>query len=196
MIFPARELLPTDEVRARAAALVREQPWGAAHWERLAEGQSFDGMESWLPWLCEREHLLSDLLPPEALVLLCEPRRIRDRAQELLDDEAALAATLATTWGADGDDAPRLSLPFDRLLAHTAAGATNVLSDARVARHPAAPGDRLRSGGRVAASGSASGSRSCGRDGYRVVLAADGTGERATPRRRAPRGRRRQHPRR
>ena len=36
---------------------------------------------------------------------------------ELLDEEAALAATLASTWGAGGEEFPRLHLPFDRLLA-------------------------------------------------------------------------------
>src|SRR5580704_5471410 len=50
-IFPVRELLPTEEVQARAAELARTQPWGAEQWERLADGQTFDGMESWLPWL-------------------------------------------------------------------------------------------------------------------------------------------------
>ena len=71
-IFPTRELLPTDDVRERAAALVSQQPWGREQWERLAEGQLFDGMESWLPWLTDREHLLTDLLPNDALVLLVE----------------------------------------------------------------------------------------------------------------------------
>ena len=52
-IFPCRELLPTDDVRARAAALVAIEPWGREQWERLAEGQTFDGMESWLPWLVD-----------------------------------------------------------------------------------------------------------------------------------------------
>ena len=52
-IFGCRELLPTDEVRARAEALVATQPWGREQWERLAEGQTFDGMESWLPWLVD-----------------------------------------------------------------------------------------------------------------------------------------------
>jgi transcription-repair coupling factor (superfamily II helicase) len=128
-VFPARELLPTDDVRARAAELAREQPWGAEQWERLAEGARFDGMESWLPWLTADEHLLTDLLPADSLVLLCEPRRLRDRAQELLDEEAHLAAALAPTWGAPpGDELPRLSLGFERLLAHTAGGWTPVLT--------------------------------------------------------------------
>jgi transcription-repair coupling factor (superfamily II helicase) len=128
-IFPTRELLPTDDVRARAASLLTEQPWGREQWDRLAEGQVFDGMESWLPWLTDREHLLTDLLPDTALALLVEPKRMRDRAQELLDEEASLAGTLAVTWGAGAErDLPRLSLDFDRLLAHTRAGAVSLLA--------------------------------------------------------------------
>ncbi|HEX6596164.1 MAG TPA: transcription-repair coupling factor, partial [Acidimicrobiales bacterium] len=128
-LFPSREVLPTDDVRERAARLVGEEPWGREQWERLAQGLTFDGMESWLPWLSDREHLLPDLLPDDALVLLVEPKRTRDRAQELLDEEVSLASTLSATWGATpGRDFPRLSLPFDRLLAHTKAGATAVLA--------------------------------------------------------------------
>ncbi|CAN5555293.1 hypothetical protein BH18ACT1_BH18ACT1_10960 [soil metagenome] len=83
-IFGCRELLPTDEVRARAAGLLRTQPWGREQWERLGEGQVFDGMESWLPWLAPDEHVLLDLVPSTAQVLLLEPRRLRDRAADLL----------------------------------------------------------------------------------------------------------------
>ena len=62
-IFGCRELLPTDEVRARAArARWRLEPWGREQWERLAEGQTFDGMESWLPWLADDERVLLDLI--------------------------------------------------------------------------------------------------------------------------------------
>jgi len=179
VVFPAREVLPGPEVRERAAALVRSEPWGAEAWERLADGQTFDGMESWLPWLTADERLLPDLLPADALMLTCEPRRMRDRAQELLDEEAALAATLATTWGATERGSrrewPRLSLPFDRLLAHTTASTTNVLAtpEGPATPHLAATAfdpvvgdtaglaDRLQ---RLAAEGS------------RVVLAADGAG--------------------
>jgi transcription-repair coupling factor (superfamily II helicase) len=182
-VFPARELLSTPEVRERARALVRAEPWGAESWERLAEGQSFDGMESWLPWLTEDEHLLPDLLPSDGLVLVCEPRRMRDRAQELLDEEAALADSLATTWGATtrgraGDAWPRLSLPFDRVLAHSTAGATQVLSapEGPATPHLAATafdpvvGDTMALADRL---------RRLASDGSRVVLAADGEGSAA-----------------
>ena len=82
-------------------------------------------MESWLPYVHPQEDLLPDLLPPGSQVVLVEPRRIRDRAVQLLDEEAALAETLALTWGvADGahDAFPRLHLPFDRLLQDSKAG--------------------------------------------------------------------------
>jgi transcription-repair coupling factor (superfamily II helicase) len=125
-LFGCRELLPTADIRARAAALVGEAPWGREQWERLSEGHTFDGMESWLPWLSPDERLLVDLIPSGGLVLLVEPRRMRDRAGELLDEEAALAATLAQTWGAAGEEFPPLHLPFDRLLSRTGAAAWTV----------------------------------------------------------------------
>ncbi|MDQ1431825.1 MAG: hypothetical protein QOF40_2427 [Actinomycetota bacterium] len=175
-IFPTRELLPTDEVRARAAALLTEQPWGREQWERLAEGQVFDGMESWLPWLTDREHLLTDLLPDNALALLVEPKRMRDRAQELLDEEASLAGTLAVTWGAGAErELPRLSLDFDRLLAHTRAGAVSLLA---TPENPDTPRLAASAFDPVVGDSEALARRlrALAGDGYRVVLAAEGTG--------------------
>jgi len=124
-IFPCRELLPTDEVRERAEALVAKQPWGREQWERLSGGLTFDGMESWLPWLTEGEHTLFDLLDDSAQVLLVDPRRMRDRAADILAEEADLANTLAVTWEATGEF-PSLHLPFDRLLATTNAPAWTI----------------------------------------------------------------------
>ena len=129
-IFGCRELLPTDEVRERAERLIALEPWGREQWERLSQGQVFEGMESWLPWLTEGEHVLFDLVGDDALVLLLEPRRMRDRAADLLHEEADLAASLAKTWSAVAsggeEDFPRLHLPFDRLLSHTSAAAWTV----------------------------------------------------------------------
>ena len=174
-LFGCRELRPTDEVRERARKLVASAPWGREQWERLAEGLVFDGMESWLPWLADDEHLLVDLLPAGALVLLVEPRRMRDRAGELLDEEAALASTLASTWGANGEEFPRLHLPFDRLLARTEAAAWTVTAA------PEGPGTEV-----VAATGwdpvVGDGERLIGQlrglqaDGYRIVVCAEGRG--------------------
>lgn len=180
-LFGCRELLPTDEVRARANQLVGREPWGREQWERLAEGLTFDGMESWLPWMAEDEHLLADLIGPDAQVLLVEPRRMRDRAAEVLDEEGALADTLAQTWGArtsaaSGEEPfPRLHLPFDRLLAHTRAPAWSVTAAAEGPNTATllasgwdpvvGDGDRLvKQLAELAA------------DGFRVVVCADGKG--------------------
>jgi transcription-repair coupling factor (superfamily II helicase) len=177
-IFPCRELLPTAEVRARAEALVAEEPWGREQWERLAEGLTFDGMESWLPWLTDNEHLMFDLLDPTALVLLVEPRRMRDRAADILAEEADLAATLARTWGAgsEGDRSfPQLHLPFDRLLAHSEAAAWTVTTapeGPEVVTIAAAGWDPVVGDG----SGLVRQLEQLLAEGYRIVVGADGAG--------------------
>ncbi|MEO6627352.1 MAG: CarD family transcriptional regulator, partial [Aquihabitans sp.] len=112
-VFPCRELLPTEDVRARAEKLIATEPWGREQWERLAEGQLFDGMESWLPWLVSDHRTIVDLIPDGGQVLVLEPRRLRDRAADLMAEEADLAASLARTWEV-GDDRefPRLHADF------------------------------------------------------------------------------------
>src|SRR5438105_1667718 len=175
-VFPCRELLPTEAVRARAEKLIGAEPWGRAQWERLSEGLLFDGMESWLPWLTDDERLLPDLLPDEALVLLVEPGRMRDRVGELNDEEESLARSLSSTWGLpEGHELPRLTLPFDRLLRHTGADAWTVLAapDRPDTPHIAGTpiegvhGDPSAFAGRV---------RGLLDGGYRIVFAADGAG--------------------
>src|SRR5580658_8874304 len=126
-LYGCRELVVTPALRSAASALVTRRPWGASVWENLAEGAQFDGMESWLPFLDDTERVLPDLLLAGAQVVLVEPRRIRDRGVQLLDEEAALAETLAATWGAkeaDEESFPRLHVPFERLLSESAAGVT------------------------------------------------------------------------
>jgi transcription-repair coupling factor (superfamily II helicase) len=143
-IYGCRELLPDEEVRTRAEALVASAPWGRSQWERLARGEQFDGMESWLPWVHPEEVLLTDHLGAGARVVLVEPRRVRDRALELTAEEADLGRVLAATWGLDpegGDALPRLHLDFDRLLARCPAP---VLSLPVVAEGPGVPAVTVR----------------------------------------------------
>ena len=121
-IFPARELRIDDALRDRARGLVASEPWAREHFERIAEGIAFDGMESWLPWLVADERLVTELLGDDAKVVLIEPRRLRDRARDLLAEEADLARTLASTWARDPErEFPSLHVDVDRLLAHNAA---------------------------------------------------------------------------
>jgi len=173
-IFPCRELMPTDDVRARAAALVSTQPWGREQWERLAEGLVFDGMESWLPWLTADEHVAFDLLGPDALVLLVEPGRLRSRAEDLIAEEGDLARHLArTTWDVPDDTAiPTLHLPFERLLTHTDAPVWTVTGTGESPDTPT-----VRSVGWNPVVGDAAGlvgqARDAIADGVRMVAAAD-----------------------
>ncbi len=147
-VFGCREVRPTDALRARARALVHEAPWAAEVWERLAAGELFEGMESWLPWLAPKEELITDHLEPGSLVALVEPRRLRDRAIGLADEEAALVEALATTWGlTDPAAVPRLHASFDRLLARSGAPALSLVS---VAEGPSTPALRVAGFERIA----------------------------------------------
>ena len=121
-IFPCREIIPDSAMRERAERLMAESPWGREQWQRYADGEFFDGMESWLPWFDDRSQVVGDLLGDDAHVLLIEPTRLQRRAEELLAEEADLAATLATTWGAVeavGEGLARLHVDFDRGLSGT-----------------------------------------------------------------------------
>ena len=174
-IFPARELVPTDEVRARAAALVGAEPWGREQWERLSEGTLFDGMESWLPWLVDQPLLLTDVLPATAKVVLVEPRRMRDRADDLLAEEDDLARALASTWGRDPDlGFPRLHAESSRLLA----AGQQVWTVSSAPETPDSPMVAATGWGPVVGDGEglATRLRELLTQQYRVVVAADGEG--------------------
>ncbi|HKH88092.1 MAG TPA: CarD family transcriptional regulator, partial [Acidimicrobiales bacterium] len=177
-IFGCRELVLTDEVRARARQLAADSPIARDVFERIADGLLFDGMESWLPWLTHSERLFTDLLDPDARVVLVDPRRLRDRASELIAEETALADTLASTWTTDPGvpvAMAHLHLPFDRLLSKTGARLASLLPTADRAdttviaarSWPPVLGD---------AAGLARRLGELARSGHRVVICADGRG--------------------
>ena len=179
-IHPCRELIPDEEVRARAAELVAEQPWGREQWDRLAEGELFDGMESWLPWLSGDERVLFDLVDDDALVVVVEPRRLRDRIADLQAEEEALADSLATTWGADVAAFPRLHTGWDRLLLHTDAPVWVIDSVPEGPRVDTVPASGWHTGPGAAAGEGRQGvggrlARLLAED-HRVVVVADGEG--------------------
>jgi transcription-repair coupling factor (superfamily II helicase) len=180
-IFGCRELVSTPEVRERAKALFATEPWGRASWERLAEGLVFDGMESWLPWLTAEEQVLPDLLTKGAQVIVVEPDRMRNRAAELVEEEAALAQTLAQTWGArphgvSGHEGfPALHLDFERMLARTEAPELAMLSAPESPRTPTI----TASGWDPAAHGLVKQLADMAAGGWRVTVCAEGTGSAA-----------------
>jgi len=83
-----RELLLTDPVRERAAALARtheNNPPLRELLEHLSQGIPAEGMESLIPALVGAElQLLTDLLPSGALVLVADPERVRTRSADLV----------------------------------------------------------------------------------------------------------------
>jgi transcription-repair coupling factor (superfamily II helicase) len=119
--YPAREFrVDSDELAARARALLRSDLWNASVWDRLAERQHFSGMESWMPWLSAERSLL-DELGDEVTVVVVEPERALGRASDLADEESELAAALAPTWGEGAPEAgehPPLFMDLRTALAH------------------------------------------------------------------------------
>ncbi|MEY9904100.1 transcription-repair coupling factor (superfamily II helicase) [Catenulispora sp. MAP12-49] len=94
---PCRELLLTDEVRKRAAALMEEHPELADILGKVSEGIGVEGMESLAPVLVDEMELLIDLLPAGSPMVLCDPERVRTRAADLA---ATSAEFLDASWAA------------------------------------------------------------------------------------------------
>lgn len=112
-VFPARELLLDAAIRDRAEELRGDAPWAAETWDRIAAGVTFQGMESWLPWLANPRTVLDE---SDASVVLFDPVRCAERATDLIREETDLAQALSGTWGDDGSDSgrhPPLYLPLE-----------------------------------------------------------------------------------
>nr|WP_239455409.1 transcription-repair coupling factor [Nocardioides gilvus] len=94
---PCRELLLTDEVRARAAALGQAHPHLLEITDKIAAGIAAEGMESLAPVLVDDMELLVDLMPGDTTVLLFDPERSRTRAHDLV---ATSEEFLGASWAA------------------------------------------------------------------------------------------------
>ncbi|MFT3860591.1 transcription-repair coupling factor [Micropruina sp.] len=106
---PCRELLITDQVKARAAALAEQTSSIAGNLsemlDRIAQGHAVDGMESLSAVLVDGLELLIDVLPSNTLVLISDPDRVRARAHELVQTSQEF---LQASWAAaaSGGKAP------------------------------------------------------------------------------------------
>ena len=113
---PAREILLTPAVRARARALMADLPGATDMLERLGEGIAVEGMESLAPLLVDGMESVLSLLPERSLVLLSEPERIRRRAHDLVaTTEEFLAAAWASTAAGGQTPLDVSSASFDTL---------------------------------------------------------------------------------
>jgi transcription-repair coupling factor (superfamily II helicase) len=110
-----RELLLTDDVRARAAQLAAQHPPGEGAitgtvtdmLAKLAEGIPVDGMEALLPVLRPGDHvLLTDQLAEGTPVLLCDPEKVRTRAADLIKTGREFLEASWSVAAMGGDSAP------------------------------------------------------------------------------------------
>jgi transcription-repair coupling factor (superfamily II helicase) len=109
---PCREVLLTDDVRARAAKLAAEHPAqensvpGSVPdmLAKLAEGIPVDGMEALLPLLRPAElSTLSDHLPAGTPLLICDPEKVRTRAADLIKTGREFLEASWSTAAVGGD---------------------------------------------------------------------------------------------
>ena len=128
-IFPARELLPTKSVKDRAMGLISSAPWGRAHWEKIADGEIFDGMESWLPWVVDKEETILGCLPQSSRLIFIDPERSKRKAEELSFDESRIVSVLSQTWNIENEAlTKRLHVPFDKIFQQAPVPAKSIKS--------------------------------------------------------------------
>ncbi len=109
-IDPVRELLTDEEVRERAR-MVGPGRKGRLRdvLSRIEEGLFFEGMEQAAPLLFDHLPVIADLVPDGGWVLVSQPRRTLDRAEELVREAEGLAE--ATGWvGPDAVAGPTTAL--------------------------------------------------------------------------------------
>lgn len=92
---PCREILLTQQVRERAAALAERLPGAVDMLDKLAEGIAVEGLESLAPALVDRMVPVVDLVPDASLLVLVDPERVRRRAHDLV---ATTEEFLAAAW--------------------------------------------------------------------------------------------------
>ncbi|MDE3107242.1 MAG: transcription-repair coupling factor, partial [Acidobacteriota bacterium] len=112
VVAPVREWVPSAATRERARRLSESESWGAASFDRLAQGELFDGMEGWMSLFVEERRTLLDEL--DASVIVVEPSRVRARLDDLLDEERELADAVAATWQASAP-VPLLHRTYDEV---------------------------------------------------------------------------------
>ncbi|EEW50012.1 transcription-repair coupling factor [Corynebacterium efficiens YS-314] len=107
-IYPARELLITDEVAARAAELMVKHPGNPTLVEmlsRISDRTDVDGMEALIPALVDTPMVpLLELMPENTHIMVIAPEKVRTRIADLeaTDAEFMAAGWEAAAMGADG----------------------------------------------------------------------------------------------
>lgn len=111
-LLPCKELLITEKVQERAAALAMQYPELSEIASRIAVGSYADGMESIAALLADGMTPLHSLLPIGSELILVESARVRTRSIELnkTDEEFLSAAWSSAAYGGQTPLDPRLDL--------------------------------------------------------------------------------------
>jgi len=176
--FPCREVRLGAPERSRARQLAHEVPTAGDLLARVAEGLDVEGVESLLPLLYDELPALPDYLPAGAIVVLVDPKRTLDRAEEIRK-QAEEAMQASWTSAAEGGRAPvegAAYQPLDQVLegsgrALVRLGALDAGSPAalRIEAHPIEPYRANIT--RIAAD-----ARELRAEGYTVLLTTEGSG--------------------
>src|SRR6266508_6561676 len=103
--FPCREVRLTQAERGRARQLAAEVPVAGDLLAQVAEGLDVEGVESLLPLLFDELPTLPDYLPAGSVLVVVDPKRTVDRAEEVRKQaEEAMQASWGTA--AEGGTAP------------------------------------------------------------------------------------------
>ncbi|MDN6123790.1 MAG: transcription-repair coupling factor, partial [Brevibacterium sp.] len=102
---PCRELLLTDSIRERAAALSPTLPEASDMLDKIAGGIAVEGMESLSAVLADGMEPIIALLPDSTKIIITEPERVQARAADLVVTTNEFLEA-AWTGAAGGGEAP------------------------------------------------------------------------------------------
>lgn len=104
-LFPARELILTEQVQQKARELVAQMPHLADLLERISQGIPAEGMESLTPLLRDDLKSLVQFMPLDSAVLVASPEKVATRALQLAETNREF---LEAAWAqaTSADDAP------------------------------------------------------------------------------------------
>ncbi|MFM1844194.1 MAG: hypothetical protein RLZ78_274, partial [Actinomycetota bacterium] len=83
-IYPCHELLLSPEIKHRAIELADKYPAAAEMLSKVAEGITFEGMESLIPLLIDETQSLLSRMPENTQLVFIDQQRIKSRAADLL----------------------------------------------------------------------------------------------------------------
>lgn len=144
VVAPAREWMPSQEQMAEAQQLSKSQPWGRAVFDRISNGEIFDGLEGWMSLFAgERRCLLDELGAVKTFVI--SPEQIKSRLDDVFEEERELTDVVAATWQAT-TEIPLLHLRYEEALGRRTFTALSAQAgaEAYLTSAPVTQGDHTR----------------------------------------------------